>query len=158
RMVSVITLAVLAGKTGGARDFAFWVEDRDAAVRDAALVAHAWLNGPAARPLLTRVVEARKEDRLVRRAREILQALEVNPDLSQRVLRPDLQVLLDNADAAASWAPHRLVNEQIIVALELENALQEIGGGTEPRSQAAAVRRVPPRLEDLRRHLDQFPY
>jgi hypothetical protein len=60
---------------------------------------------------------------------------------------------------APSWAANRLANEQIVIALGLENALQEFGGGgTDDRSHAAAARRVAPRLEDLRRHLDMFPY
>jgi HEAT repeat protein len=160
RLASVVTLAVLAGRRGEAIDLAPFIDDRDAAVRDAALVAHGWLNGPAARPALVRVVEARKEDRLVRRAREILQALEVSPELAHRLLRAELQVLLDDAGVAPSWNVHRLANEQIIVTLGLENALPEFGGagaGGE-HSVGAAARRVPPRLEDLRRHLDVFPY
>jgi HEAT repeat protein len=157
RLVSVITLAVLAGKRGAMLDLSAWFDDRDAAVRDAALVAHAWLHGPAAKPVLSRVVDSRKEDRLVRRAQAMLLTLEASPDLSHRLLRAELQVLLDDAEAAASWATHRLANEQIVIALGLENALQEFGG-TDERTRTGAIRRPPPRLEDLRRHLDAFPY
>ena len=46
RLASVIALAVLAGRRGASSlDLTPFLEDRDADVRDAALVAHAWLNG-----------------------------------------------------------------------------------------------------------------
>ena len=95
----------------------------------------------------------------MRRAREIDHTLDVSADLAHRLLRAELQVLLDNAGVAPSWNVHRLANEQIIVLLGLENAIPEIGGGRgADYSQAAAARRVPTRLEDVRRHLDIFPY
>jgi HEAT repeat protein len=160
RLTSIVTLAVLAGRRGDSLELSPFIDDRDAEVRDAAIVAHAWLNGPAARPTLMQVRDARKEDRLVRRAREILQTLEVSPELAHRLLRARLQVLLDDAGVAPSWNAHRLANEQIIITLGLENALPEFGGAgaTGEHSAAAAARRVPPRLEDVRRHLDVFPY
>jgi HEAT repeat protein len=160
RLCSVITLAVIAGRRGQSLDVSSLIEDRDAGVRDAALVAHAWRNGAAAKPALRAVVEAKREDRLVRRAKEILQTLEASAELSQRLLRAELQVLLDDSGGAPSWNVHKLANEQILFALGLENALPDYGGGggSEERSRAAAARRVPPRLEDLRRHLDVFPY
>ena len=160
RLAAVITLAVLAGRRGGPADLVPFIDDREAAVRDAALVAHAWLKGREALPVVIRVRDARKEDRLVRRANEIIATLEVSEELAHRVLRAELQVLLDDAGVAPSWNAHRLANEQIIVTLGLENALPEFAGGGQGGDAAvgAAARRVPPRLEDLRRHLDVFPY
>jgi hypothetical protein len=156
----VIALAVMAGKRGQPIDLSAWVDDRDAAVRDAALVAHAWLNGAAALPLLDRVIGAKREDRLVKRASDVKQALLAGDDLAQKLLRAELQVLLDETGTAPSWNVHKLANEQIQFALGLDNALPEFGGGGtgEDRAKAAAARRVPPRLEDIRRHLDVFPY
>ena len=160
RLASVIALAVLAGRRGASSlDLTPFLEDRDADVRDAALVAHAWLNGPAAKPALARVIAGRKEGPARRRASVIDHTLDVSADLAHRLLRAELQVLLDDAGVAPSWNVHRLANEQIIVLLGLENAIPEMGGGRGGDfSQAAAVRRVPPRLEDVRRHLDIFPY
>jgi HEAT repeat protein len=160
RTAAVLALAVGAARRGEALDLSRLFADRDAGVRDAALVAHAWLNGAEARGALVQVVDGRKEDRLVRRARALLQAIEVLPSLSARLLRAELQLLLDDAGMAPSWNVHRLAHEQILLALGLENALPELAGAgaAGEKAVAAAARRVSPRLEDLRRHLDLFPY
>ena len=75
-------------------------------------------------------VEAKQEDRLVRRAREILQTLEVSADLAAAA--PPGRAAGPPRRRRTSRRPgtsHRLANEQIIVALGLENALPDLGGG-----------------------------
>ena len=106
------------------------------------------------------MIAAKREDRLVRRAREIDQHHSTSPPTSRTgCCAPSSRSCSTTPASRPSWNVHRLANEQIIVLLGLENAIPELGAGRGADfSQAAAARRVPTRLEDVRRHLDIFPY
>jgi HEAT repeat protein len=188
RVASAIVVAVRAARGGRFDVGEAACEDRSAEVRDAGLVALAWLRGAAARPYLQKVVAARREDRVVDRAKSLLRILEQNPSVAHRILRAELQVLLDDAGLAASWAPLARLNRYVILAADVHDALPEEqfraapaqpspgfggpgvggggsggGGGSPPSSgggQGARPKRraPPPEDEDLRRHLERHPY
>ncbi len=168
RKIAVIAGAVLDGRRKAQTPPTWFLVDdeRDAGVRDVALLAYAWLNGVNARETLGRIIAAQKEDRLVERAQSLLRLLEGPPGLAHKFIRAHLQVALDDTGAAPSWNVHRAINTIAIEALGLEKALPELaagggaaaGAGAEDRAKAAALRKIPPDQEDMRRHLDRYPF
>ncbi|HYC77159.1 MAG TPA: HEAT repeat domain-containing protein [Planctomycetota bacterium] len=171
RRAAAAATAIFGGRTGRNVSVAAFVGDRDAGVRETAILAEAWLRGDAARPWLQSVVDARKEDRVVETARLALRALEEPEGLAHRILRARLQVILDDAGVAPSWNPLARLNRLVIEALGVEDALPEetpksagapatggAGGGGGGEDRPKVRRRPPPEQEDLRRHLERHPY
>ena len=142
-------------------DLSAFIDDRDAGVRDAALVAHAWLNGPAARPALDQRRRGRKRG-------PARQAREGDPPDS-RGLRPSSRSGCCGPSSRSCSTTRASPRPGTSTSSRTSRSSSRSGSRTRSRSTGEAAvggersrrgrrARVPPRLEDLRRHLDVFPY
>lgn len=135
-------------------------DDADADVRTVALLATAWRRGRAALPDFERLKVEKRDDASTALAEEILGVGAFGEAVLRRFVAARMQVILDDLGLAPSWWVPAALNEAVVEAVALENALPEIvagnvpQGGDRPRS---GPRKVAPELEDVRRHLDRYP-
>lgn len=163
REVALIALVALATQDGGIT-FAVHAEDREESVRATAYLCEVAARGKAALPLLAqRRLGAQKGDDWTI-ALQMTAALEEDEAWARVVARARLQVRLDTLGGAPSWAWFAKLQAAVRRILEIEDALPRGGGGASTSGSAgarglgAAAHRVSNEDEDLRRHLDVYPY
>jgi HEAT repeat protein len=168
RATALLVHLVLARAFGEAPDLRGEVHAKGEPARRIALIAEVYFRGIAARPWLEKTaVDLEVKDDVRELARELAELLGADPRSARLLCRARLQVMLDELEAAASWNLNASVNRLILRVLELENARARGGGGgaapgggatAAQRSRAAAMTAPPPHEEDLRLHLETYPY
>lgn len=162
----VIRAALLATVAHAQRNidapgFMLWSTNSDEKIRRIALCGDVYRYGEGARKRLELYLDPEFKDDVRKLARQLLTELDGDEAAARRICRARLQRLLDEEGLAPSWNLNVSANACVYRLLNLENAITRRGAGPagSPGRGVGAVATAPTQEEeDLRRHLDRFPY
>jgi len=158
---ALLATIVHGHKEDSAPVFTVWAGHKDERVRRAALWATVYRYGPAAEEALRACTDSDFKDDVRVLAASLMAELEEDGHAARRRCRARLQCMLDDEGLAPSWNLNAAANGHLYRLLDLQNAINRRGAGPAggPDRGAGAVATAPsPEEEDLRRHLDRFPY
>jgi HEAT repeat protein len=167
-----VVLAALLATIGHARQnlempaLSLYANHGNEQVREVALLGEVYLRGVDAASTLRKYQQPELKDDVRKLAKELLQAIEEVPHSVRDLAWVRLQIVVDRNGWSPSWNLNRAVNEHLYRILGLENALDRRGSGQAPgavgggadRGVGAVASAPSPEEEDLRRHLDRYPY
>lgn len=163
RVVRAALLAMVAHaqQNIGTPAFMLWSKNTDEKIRRIALCADVYRFGAGAKKRLEKYFDPEFKDDVRRLARELLDELNDDVASARRICRARLQRLLDEEGLAPSWNLNASANAHVYRVLDLEDAITRRGAGPPggpDRGVGAAATAPTQEEEDLRRHLDRFPY
>ena len=159
-LVALLASMGLPPEASGISGLTGFLDHSDESIREAALLSEVYARGIHARSFLEASRSNDLKDDVRRKSRELLTLLDLWPDAARDIAWARLQVLLDGTGFAASFNAHRSVNELMRQVLGIAQTglfrgrrIPVPGSGGE-----VAPRRFNPDEEDLRRHLELYPY
>jgi len=135
----------------------------DEQVRRTALCGDVYLRGAVARRALQGCLTPQYKDDVRDLAKQLLVELGDDESAARMLCRARLQRLLDENGLAPSWNLNAAATALVYEILDLEDATDRRGSGQPPGARPSG-RPAPPAIgpspqeEDLRRHLDRYPY
>ncbi|NRA96902.1 MAG: HEAT repeat domain-containing protein [Planctomycetes bacterium] len=158
---SLLATVAHAQRNGEAPAFMVWSTNSDEKIRRIALCGDVYRYGEGARKRLELYLDPEFKDDVRKLALQLLKELDGDEAATRRICRARLQRLLDEEGLAPSWNLNLSANKHIYRVLDLENAIIRRGAGLSgnpDRGTGAAALSPTQEEEDLRRHLDRFPY
>ena len=163
RVIRAALLAVVAHaqRSLDAPVFMLWSTNSDKKIRRIALCGDVYRYGAGARARLELYLDPEFKDDVRELSRQLLSELDRDVPTARRLCRARLQRILDEEGLAPSWNLNSSANAHVYRVLDLANAITRRGAGPAGgpgRGVGAAATAPTQEEEDLRRHLDRFPY
>lgn len=163
QLVALLASIAAAQGSGGTAGLSSFANHSDNLIREVALLGDVYVRGIQARPFLEDCLSTELKVDVRRLATDLLNQMDAWPDAVASVCWARLQAILDDTGFAASFNVQRALNGQILRlfgiestgAFRIRRAAQPQGGSG---TGEVAPRRTSPEDEDLRRHLERYPY
>lgn len=166
RVTRAALLAVIIHSRNNANvpPFPAFAKHTDEQIRRAALCGDVYLRGGMAKKTLRSYLTPEYKDDVRKLATQLLSELADDETAATMLCRARLQRLLDENGLAASWNLNLSATERLYEILDIEDAMGRRGSGQPPGARPSGRPAPPsatgpsPEQEDLRRHLDRYPY